>query len=190
MRHVTRPWSGRHNLQRNCHPLPALPWCCLDLENDHFRSSPWCFGVFWFETSCTVTVLSQENLDSTWKCDLGHLMLRSGVAVPQITMQGIITMDSYKTGLAPNSASSTLIILNRNKMIKVEVGQTGFDRRKSKFWLQSMAKLLQNSFVEFRNIKEWCKKHANYYPTHSTMSSHLESKTCPDYLIRPERKMF
>ena len=31
MRHVV--WSGRHNLQRNCHPLPALPWCWKKPQN-------------------------------------------------------------------------------------------------------------------------------------------------------------
>ena len=35
IRHVM--WSGRHNLQRNCHPLPALPWCWKNLKTIIFK---------------------------------------------------------------------------------------------------------------------------------------------------------
>ena len=111
-------------------------------------------------------------------------------------MQRIITMDSYKTALAPNSVRSTtgdhleFEIANKiYKMIKVEwLAKPALIRRKSKFCMLHGRLLLQNSFVESRNIVR-DEKNATCFFTLSNPSNHVSRHlSWPDYLIRPERK--
>lgn len=105
-------------------------------------------------------------------------------------MQRIITMDSYKTALAPNSVRSStgdhleFEIANKiYKMIKVEwLAKPALIRRKSKFCMLHGRLLLQNSFVESRNIVRDEKNTTCVffnYPTHPTTSPAI----CHDLII-------